>query len=195
MLELYYKFFKKFCDSDKYEELEFDTDSLYLALSEENLEDVVPPEKRAPWSQIRSKDCTDNFTANATDNFFTRTRCNVHKKHDKRGPGLFKGELRCAEMFCLCSKTYCCYDKRTNKYKFSSKVLNRRTLEVCGNGGPMSKIRKVLAVGVNVISIDRGFRTVQHRVARYEQTEKGRSYLYPKKLVEEDGIQRKPVYL
>ena len=41
MLELYYNFFKKFCDTDKYEELEMDTDSLYLALSEENLEDVI----------------------------------------------------------------------------------------------------------------------------------------------------------
>ena len=28
MLELYYNFFKKFCDTDKYEELELDTDSL-----------------------------------------------------------------------------------------------------------------------------------------------------------------------
>ena len=26
MLELYYKFFKKFCDTEKYEELEMDTD-------------------------------------------------------------------------------------------------------------------------------------------------------------------------
>ena len=31
MLELYYNFFKKFCDLDKYEELEMDTDFLYLA--------------------------------------------------------------------------------------------------------------------------------------------------------------------
>ena len=69
MLELYYNFFKKFCDTDKYEELEMDTDSLYLALSEENLEDVILPEKRAEWDQLRSKDCNDNFTANATDNF------------------------------------------------------------------------------------------------------------------------------
>ena len=70
MLELYYNFFKKFCDTDKHEELEMDTDSLYLALSEEKLEDVIPPEKRAEWEQLRSKDCTDNFTANAPDNFF-----------------------------------------------------------------------------------------------------------------------------
>ena len=46
-----------------------DTDSFYLVLSEENLEDVIFPEKRAEWDQLRSKDCNDNFTANATDNF------------------------------------------------------------------------------------------------------------------------------
>ena len=69
VLELYYNFFRKFCDSDKYEELEMDTDSLYLALSEESLEDVIVPEKRAEWDQLRSINCTDEFTANATDNF------------------------------------------------------------------------------------------------------------------------------
>ena len=175
MLELYYNFFKKFCDTDKYEELEMDTDSLYLALSEENLEDVIVPEKRAEWDQLRSKDCNDNFTANATDNFFPRTCCNIHKKHDKREPGLFKEEFRCAEMLCLCSKTYCCYDKQTNKYKFSSKGLNKRTFEDCGDG-PMSKYRKVLEEAVNVTSTNRGFRTIQHSVATYEQLKKGLSY-------------------
>ena len=44
MLELYYNFFKKFCDTDKYEELEMDTDSFYLVLSEGNLEDAILPE-------------------------------------------------------------------------------------------------------------------------------------------------------
>ena len=46
-----------------------DTDCLYLALSEENLEVVILPKKRAEWDQLRSRDCTDDFTANATDNF------------------------------------------------------------------------------------------------------------------------------
>ena len=68
MLELYCNF-KKFCDTDKYERIEMDNDSLYLALSEENSEDVSLPKKRAEWDQLRSKDCIDNFTANATDNF------------------------------------------------------------------------------------------------------------------------------
>ena len=179
MLELYYNFFEKFCDTDKYEELQMDTDNLYLASSEENLEDAILPEKRAEWSQLRSKDCTDNFTANKTDNFFPRTCCNAHKKHDKREPSLFKEEFRCAEMLCLCSKTNCCYDKRTNKHKFSSKGLKKRTLEEGGDGGPMAKYRKVLEEAVNVTSTNRGFRTIQHNIATYEQTKKGLSYFYP----------------
>ena len=39
MLELYYNFFTRFCDVNKFEELEIDTDSLYLAPDEEELED------------------------------------------------------------------------------------------------------------------------------------------------------------
>ena len=70
-----------------------DTDSLYLALSEEKLEDVILPEKRAEWDQLRSKNCTYDFTANATDNFFLITCCSFHKKHDRREPSLFKEEL------------------------------------------------------------------------------------------------------
>ena len=50
MLDFYNNFFKKFCDTDKYEKREMDTNSLYLALSEENLEDVILPEKRAEWN-------------------------------------------------------------------------------------------------------------------------------------------------
>ena len=56
MLEFFYNFFKKFCDTEKYEELEMDTDSLYLALSEENLEDFILPQKRNEWEAIRSRD-------------------------------------------------------------------------------------------------------------------------------------------
>ena len=195
MLEFYYNFFKKFCGTDKYEEHELDTDSLYWALSEENLEDVVLPEKRVEGDQLCSKDCTDNLTANATYNVFPRTCCNVHKKHDKREPGPFKEEFRCVELLCLCSKTYCCYDKHTNKHKFSSKGMNKRTLELCGVAGPMSKYRKVLEVALNNNSTNRGFRTFQHSVDTYEQTKKRLSYFYPKRIEGEDGTQAKPLHL
>ena len=110
-----------------------------------------------------------------------------------REPGLFKEEFSCAEMLCLCSITYCCYDRKSNKYKFSIKGLNKRTLEDCGDG-PMSKYRKVLEESINVTSTNIGFRTMKHSVAIYKQTKKGLSYFYPKRLVE-DGIHTKPLDL
>ena len=133
------------------------------------MEDIFLPEKRNELETIRSRDCTDSFSANATGNFFPRTCCSAHKKHDKRERGLFKEEFRCSEMLCWCSKTYCCYDRKSNKYKFSSEGLNKRTLEDCGDG-PMLKYRKVLEEAVNVTSTNRGFRTMKHSVATYGQT-------------------------
>ena len=169
MLELHYNFLERFCDVSKFEELEMDTDSLYLALSEKELYDCIREESKAEWGLLRTKDCKYDFTANATTNFFPKTCCTKHIKHDRREPALFKEEFRCTEMLCLCSKTYCCYDSNSNKYKFSSKGLNKRTLEDCGDG-PMAKYRKVLDEFVNVTSTNRGFRTVQHSVATYDQT-------------------------
>ena len=121
MLDFYYNFFDKFCDVNKFEELEMDTDSLYMALAEENFYDCIQPEKRAAWEKMRENDCRGSFKADAKSNFFPRTCCSTHKKYDEREPGLFKEEFRCTGMLCLCSKTYCCYDNKSDKFKFSSK--------------------------------------------------------------------------
>ena len=99
------RMFHKYCDENKIEELEMDTDSLYLALAEDNMDDCILPEKKAQWTLIRRNDCRDDFIADADKNFFPRTCCAVQKKHDKREPGLFKEDFRCTEMLCLCSKT------------------------------------------------------------------------------------------
>ena len=187
MLELNYNFFESFCDVNKFEELEMDTDSLYLALSEKELYDCIREESKTEWGLLKIEDCKDDFTANATNNLFPRTCCTKHIKHDKREPGLFKEEFRLTEMLCLCSKTYCCYDSKSNKYKFSSKGLNKKTLEDFGDG-PMAKYRKVLDEIINVTSTNSGFRAVHHSVATYEQTKKGLSYFYPKRIVDADSM-------
>ena len=70
MLELYYNFVTRLCDVNKFEELERDTDSLYLALVEKKLEDCMRPEIRAEWQRLRSNDCVDSFTADDVANFF-----------------------------------------------------------------------------------------------------------------------------
>ena len=97
------------------------------------------------------------------------TWCTKHKNHDKREPGLFKEEFRYTETICPCSKTYRCYDSQSNKFEFRSKNLNKRTIEDCGDG-PMSKYHKVLEEVVNMSLTNRGFRTLQHLFATYEQT-------------------------
>ena len=128
MLEPYYNFFERFCDVYKFEVLEMDTDSLYLAMSETELYDCIREESKVESELLRTEDCKDDFTANATTNFFPRACCTKHKKHDKREPGLFKEQFRCTEILCLFSGTYCCYDSNSNKNKISSEGLNKRTL-------------------------------------------------------------------
>ena len=59
----------------------------------------------------------------------------------------------------------------------------------------MSKYRKVSEKAINLTSTNRGFRTIQHSVATYEQTMKGLCYFYPKRIVEDDGIHTKPLHL
>ena len=194
MLELYCKFFIRFGDVNKFEDLEKDIDSLYLELAEKELEDCIRPEMRAERQRLRSKDCVDKITADAVANFLPKTYCVKHKQHEKREPGLFKEEFRCTEMLCLCSKTYCCYDVTSNKPKVSSKGLNKSVLEQSG-GGPLEKYRRVMNEKINVTSNNRGFRTNNHSVATYEQVKESLSCFYPKRIVEADGIHTQPLNL
>ena len=55
MLELCYNFFDKFCDVNNVDELEMDTDSLYIALVEEKLLDCIQTEKKRHLGKIEGK--------------------------------------------------------------------------------------------------------------------------------------------
>ena len=143
---------------------------------------------------MRNNDCTDFFHAISTSNFFPRTCCDKHIKHDKREPGLFKKEFRCTEMLRLCSKTYCCYNSVTNKTKFSSKGLNKSVLEE-NSDGPLQKYRRVLDDAVNISLTKRRFRTINHQILTYEQTKKGLSFFYPKRIVDADRIHTTPLMI
>ena len=94
-------------------------------------------------------------------------------------------------MLCLCSKTYCRYDSKSDILKLSSKGLNKRTQEDAGDR-PMSKYRRVPNEAENLKSTNRRFKTFNHLAGTYEQTKKGLSYFYPKKEVLDEGIPNKP---
>ena len=174
--------------------MEMDTNSLYLAVLHDSLEDCIKLDMREACNNIRMNNCSHNLAKDSSNNLFPRSCCSKHIKHDKREPGISREEFRCTEMICLCSKTYCCFGQSTDKIKFSSQGLNKRTLEESGVG-PLEKYRCVLDEKTNVQSTNRGFRAIQHPVCTYQQTKRGLSNFYPKRIVLDDGIHTKPLLL
>ena len=61
MPQLFYNFFQLFCDSQKYELIKMDTDSLYMALSEDQVEELIRPEMKLMWEMNRENDCSDDL--------------------------------------------------------------------------------------------------------------------------------------
>ena len=173
MLELYYNFFQKYCDQNKFKELEMDTDSLYFALAVNNAPDCIKQDMVCEWSFIRREDCTDDFEADSLGNFFPRTCCNTHAQlKKKQKPGLFKEQFRATEMICLCSKTFCCNYSDTMKTEFSSKRLNKHYLSD-SSAGPVQKYKNILDEATNIGSTKRGFRARNNAIYTYEQSKKG----------------------
>ena len=72
-MQLYNHFLNEFWDVNKFGELELDTGSLYFALAEKELEDCIQAEMKAEFEGVRSKDCTDSFTADAIINSFRQS--------------------------------------------------------------------------------------------------------------------------
>ena len=169
-----------------------DTDSLYMALSEDKVEELIRPEMKLMWEMNRENDCRDDFRADEHYNFFPKNCCQQHCKIDQRTPGLFKEEIRCTEMVALCSKTYCCFDEPTRITKLSCKGLNKNWLI----DEPINKYRAVLEEKERVITCNRGFRVVGNgKVCTYELMKNGLSDFYPKRIVLSDGIHTKPLNL
>ena len=80
------------------------------------------------------------------------------------------------------------------KTKFSSKGLSKSVLEE-NSDGPSQKYRRVLDDAVNIASTNRRFRSINHQNLTYEQTKKGLSFFYPKRIVDADGIHTTPLMI
>ena len=113
---------------------EMDTDSAYIALAGDNIDDLVAPEHREHYFHHRSEwlpaECCDEHKGDYIDTRLagrtwtaTESCCPARKAFDKRTPGLFKVEWRGDGFIGLCSKTYYCFGE-TNKC--TMKGLNKR---------------------------------------------------------------------
>ena len=72
-----------------------DTDSAYIAISGEFIEDLVKPEM---VHELKNDNC----------NWFLQTDTVEHAKYDKRTPAIFMVEWKGNGIISLCSKSYYC---------------------------------------------------------------------------------------
>ena len=168
MLEFYYDFLDKYVDRCDFELMYMDTDSFYLAISGESLDDVIKPELRAEYEAEKSKWL-------ATD------------KYSERTPGLFKIEFIGFRMIALTAKCYFVEGKEGTKY--SCKGVSKKQNEMTWNrymealNGSIDKAKNI------------GFRVHDQGIVTYEQNKLGLSAYYDKRYVLEDGIHTEPLKL
>ena len=197
MLSFYYDFLLKYIDEKDFEMCEMDTDSLYFALSEKELDDAVKPELRREYFTERhkwlpSESCDihhhrETYIEAKTNGFpwFPQPCCKERYVYDKRTPGLFKIEWEGDAMTCLNSK---CYIGKGESEKLSCKGVIQKQNELS-----LKTYQQVLDSGVPHQVTNTGFRTLNHKVVTFRQRKRGLSYMYIKRKVCDDGVSTLPL--
>ena len=188
----------RYVDRSLFQYCEMDTDSAYIALAGDSIDDLVSAEHREHYFKHRSEwlpaECCDEHKEEYVNTRLAERTCTAtepcciaRKAFDKRTPGLFKVEW-CGDGFIgLCSKTYYCFGS-TNKC--TAKGLNKRQNDIDKD--------KFLAVLTNRRSgggVNRGFRVHNSSVMTYIQERAALTYFYPKRKVLEDGLTTAPLDL
>ncbi|GFO00263.1 hypothetical protein PoB_002676800 [Plakobranchus ocellatus] len=172
-----------------------DTDSLYMALSANSLEEAVKPHllekfyrEYPQWFPARSCDTHhEEFVSVCSrgEAWNPRPCCKERSTFDKRTPGLFKIEFVGDGMVALCSKTYFAFGEKS---KVSCKGLNKNL-----NHLTKDKFLSVLKTRESGGGQNKGFRSVRNAVFTYEQERVSLSFLYIKRRVCDDGISTEPL--
>jgi len=145
MMEFYYDFLDKYLDRRDFELIQLDTDSLYMAISGEWLEDIVRPELKAEFE-------VENNQWLSWDKWSGRT------------PGLFKLECEGSRMIALCWKCYYIEDGEGEKKKFSTKGMWKKQNEI------MWQRFEAALKGGKDMATNRGFRMRDRNMVTYEKT-------------------------
>ena len=195
MLKFYYDFIDKYLDWKNFQYIEMDTDSAYIALAGQNLEDLVKPELKKKffeeWNNwLPAEACATHQkefvdTKMAGNEWQPKSCCVKQKKLDRRTPGLFKVEWKDDGMVGLCSKTYFGWG---DKNKCSTKGISKTQ-----NAIDKEKFLEVLTTKQSAGGMNIGFQVKDNAVYTYQQQRDALSYLYPKRKVMADGITTAPL--
>ena len=181
----------RYVERSLFQYCEMDTDSAYIALAGETIDDLNTSEHREHYFRNRSQwlpaECCDDHEAEYVQTRLiglpwtaTEACCVARKAHDKRTPGLFKVEWRGDGFIGLCSKTYYCFGAID---KYTTKGLNKRQNDIDKDAFLAVLTNRRSGSGVN-----RGFRVRDSSVMTYVQERAALTYFYPKRKVLEDGL-------
>eukprot|EP00662_Eupelagonemidae_sp_cell21_P036402 gene36402-15539_t len=183
MLEFYYDFMDEFVDRSDFEYLEMDTDSAYMAIAGETLEEVIKPSKRAAFERVK-------------EDWF------VHDAHSRRTPGLFKLEFAGTRFIGLTAKCYFVEDEQRQLSKASAKGTNSQQNAIKSWDRYKAALDGYIGMGPATrdggrfhhvdMACNRGFRRMHNRVFTYTQHKLGLSAAYDKRRLDRDGIHTSP---
>lgn len=195
-----------------------DTDSNYCAFSGA-LETRIRPCRRkqffdqydewfvAPYCvdhKPEFADCWENGQA-----WTMRPCCEAAKKFNNRTPGLFKEEFVGSGMVALNSKTYLCWKddddlvrehgpvvagvtdgRDKDRVKYSSKGVSKKT-----NSLTREQFMHVLKTGQAVRGVNTGFLRKDGKTFSYTQEKLALTYFYGKRMVDDNGVDTRPLNL
>ena len=125
--EFRYDFLGRIMRPRSFRAIEMDTDSFYMALTEndlyESFNEVAKTQTRENAKHHHEQE--DCYLPNAQLSFLTRSCCKKHGAMDERTPGLFKIEWKGTEFICLNSKTYCAINENNKNMKMALKGSNK----------------------------------------------------------------------
>ena len=176
MLEFYYDFLDSYFSRQDFELCYMDTNSFYLAMSGESLDEIVRPEMKQTYE-------ADKKNWLAIDKF------------SKRSPDLFKPEFVGTRGVWVTAKCYLVQNETPNENKYSCKGVSKKN-----NDLHFQRYKDVLDVFLKTRrdseleekDIDKAknvdFRVYDQGIVTYEQNKLGLSAYYDKRYVLTDGI-------
>ena len=197
MLQFYYDFIDRYVERPLFQYCEMDTDSAYIALVGETIDDLITSEHREHYFRHISEWLPAECCNEHEDEYVqarmagrvwmaTESCCIAHKAYVKRTRGLIKVEMRGDGFVCLCSKTYCfgATDKCSTKglSKRQNAIDKEAFLAVLNNRHSSS--------GTNC-----GFMVHNSSMMTYVQERAALTYFYGKRIVMAVGITTAPLYL
>ena len=148
--------------------MEMDTDSNYLQITAENVEDFIKPELKEQFEREKHNWFVTPLTPQR-----------------KRTPGLFKVEFKGDKMIGLCSKSYCAerFDKGEDhgEVRLSMKGVNKEQIK-----NLIILYEHVLTSCENFRACNSGIRSKDQTMATYKQYKNALTYFYPERKVMED---------